>query len=45
MPKTQVIIPAAGAGTRLGCEGPKALVPLVGKPMLARTLARFRDAS
>lgn len=44
MPKTQVIIPAAGAGTRLGCDGPKALVPLAGRPMLARTLERFRDA-
>lgn len=44
MPKTQVIIPAAGAGTRLGCDGPKALVPIAGQPMLARTLGRFRDA-
>lgn len=44
MPRTQVIIPAAGSGTRLGCDGPKALVPLAGKPMLVRTLERFRDA-
>ena len=38
MAKTQVIIAAAGAGVRLGCAGAKALVPLAGKPMLARTL-------
>lgn len=44
MAKTQVIIAAAGAGVRLGCAGAKALVPLAGKPMLARTLERFRDA-
>lgn len=44
MPKTQVIIAAAGAGTRLGRDGAKALVPIAGKPMLARTLGRFRDA-
>lgn len=44
MPKTQVIIAAAGSGTRLGRDGAKALVPIAGKPMLARTLGRFRDA-
>jgi 2-C-methyl-D-erythritol 4-phosphate cytidylyltransferase len=40
--KTQLLIPAAGLGVRLGAEGPKALVPLAGKPMLAHTLERFR---
>lgn len=44
MPKTQVIIPAAGSGTRLGCDGPKALVPLCGIPMLVHTLRRFAAA-
>ena len=42
--KTQVIIAAAGSGTRLGCAGPKALVPIGGRPMLAHTLARFEAA-
>jgi len=44
MPKTQVIIPAAGSGLRLGCDGPKALVPLDGTPMLIHTLRRFEHA-
>jgi 2-C-methyl-D-erythritol 4-phosphate cytidylyltransferase len=40
----QLLIPAAGMGTRLGWGGPKALVPLEGKPLLAHTLTRFEDA-
>lgn len=36
----QLLIPAAGAGRRLG-RGPKALVDVAGVPLLARTLARF----
>lgn len=30
------VLTAAGSGTRLGCEGPKALVELAGEPMLTR---------
>lgn len=36
--KAQLLVPAAGAGTRLGADFPKALIDLGGKPMLARTL-------
>lgn len=39
--KAQLLLPAAGLGTRLGCNGPKALIPLDGVPMLAYTLQRF----
>ena len=35
------IRPAAGVGRRLGCSGPKALVPIGGRPMLAKTLEPF----
>ncbi len=41
--KAQLLVPAAGSGVRLGCEGPKALADLDGRPMLARTLARFES--
>jgi 2-C-methyl-D-erythritol 4-phosphate cytidylyltransferase len=34
-----VVVPAAGLGTRLGGHGPKALVPLAGRPLLAHVLA------
>lgn len=37
----QLLIPAAGAGTRLGGQRPKALVDLAGQPLLIRTLRRF----
>lgn len=37
----QVLIPAAGMGTRLGAEMPKALLPLGGIPLIARALAPF----
>jgi 2-C-methyl-D-erythritol 4-phosphate cytidylyltransferase len=40
--KVRLLIPAAGMGTRLGCDMPKALIPLEGQPMLVRTLERFR---
>lgn len=37
-PRIAVIIVAAGAGSRLGAEMPKAFVPLGGRPMLERAL-------
>jgi len=36
------MIPAAGMGLRLGCEGPKALIDIAGKPLLVRSLERFQ---
>jgi 2-C-methyl-D-erythritol 4-phosphate cytidylyltransferase len=39
-----VVVVAAGRGQRLGDRGPKALVPLCGRPLLAHTLAGLRDA-
>jgi 2-C-methyl-D-erythritol 4-phosphate cytidylyltransferase len=41
MKKAQLVIPAAGMGTRLGSQGPKALVELLGAPLLVHTLRRF----
>ena len=38
-----LLIPAAGLGSRLGCEGPKALLQLGGRSLLALTLERFRE--
>ena len=35
---TALIIPAAGAGTRLGADLPKAFVPLAGRTLLARAV-------
>jgi len=34
-----VVVPAAGLGRRLGDQGPKALIPLAGRPLLAWVLA------
>ncbi|MCC6143581.1 MAG: 2-C-methyl-D-erythritol 4-phosphate cytidylyltransferase [Candidatus Hydrogenedentes bacterium] len=39
--RAQLVIPAAGMGTRLGAQGPKALVELLGTPLLVHTLRRF----
>lgn len=39
--KAQLLIPAAGMGTRLGSPQPKALLELCGKPLLIHTLERF----
>jgi len=36
--RSQFVIPAAGAGTRLQHERPKALVPIAGRALLAHTL-------
>lgn len=38
-----LVIPAAGKGTRLGHAEEKALVPILGRPMLAWTLLAFDD--
>jgi bifunctional UDP-N-acetylglucosamine pyrophosphorylase/glucosamine-1-phosphate N-acetyltransferase len=39
--KRVLIIPAAGRGSRLGSDAPKALVPVLGRPMLAHLLALY----
>lgn len=39
--QTTVIIPAAGSGTRFGAERPKQFIPLLGIPILVRTLQAF----
>jgi 2-C-methyl-D-erythritol 4-phosphate cytidylyltransferase / 2-C-methyl-D-erythritol 2,4-cyclodiphosphate synthase len=39
LPKTAVIIPAAGSGERLGANLPKALVQLVGRPLISHAVA------
>jgi 2-C-methyl-D-erythritol 4-phosphate cytidylyltransferase len=38
------VVVAAGRGERLGEQGPKALVPLAGRPLLAYALGRLREA-
>jgi 2-C-methyl-D-erythritol 4-phosphate cytidylyltransferase len=42
-PSVQLLIPAGGMGKRLGQDLPKALVPLGGRPLIVRTLERFRS--
>jgi bifunctional UDP-N-acetylglucosamine pyrophosphorylase/glucosamine-1-phosphate N-acetyltransferase len=37
-----LIVPAAGAGTRLGADQPKVLVPVAGRPLLDRLLELYR---
>jgi bifunctional UDP-N-acetylglucosamine pyrophosphorylase/glucosamine-1-phosphate N-acetyltransferase len=37
-----LIVPAAGAGTRLGQDTAKVLAPVAGRPMLEHLLARYR---
>ena len=41
--RTQLLIPAAGMGTRLGASQPKALVNLAGTPLLVHTLRNFQS--
>jgi len=38
------VLTAAGTGSRLGCEGPKALVPLAGRTLLERAAEGLADA-
>ncbi|MBW8059208.1 MAG: 2-C-methyl-D-erythritol 4-phosphate cytidylyltransferase [Solirubrobacterales bacterium] len=38
------VIAAAGSGERLGADGPKAFVPLAGRPMVEWSIAAFRAA-
>ena len=38
------VIAAAGSGERLGAGGPKAFVPLAGRPMVEWSVAAFRAA-
>jgi len=44
-PSATALVPAAGLGERLGCEGPKALVELAGRPMLEWSLRAFAAAA
>lgn len=39
------VIAAAGSGERLGAGGPKAFVPLAGRPMVERSIAAMRAAA
>ena len=43
--KDYVIIVAGGKGLRMGSDIPKQFLPIGGKPVLMRTLERFRDYS
>lgn len=40
-----VIIVAGGKGLRMGCDIPKQFLPIGGKPVLMRTMMRFREYS
>ena len=40
-----VIIVAGGKGLRMGSDIPKQFLPIGGKPVLMRTIERFRDYS
>ena len=39
-----VIIVAGGKGLRMGGEVPKQFLPIGGRPVLVRTMERFREA-
>lgn len=41
--RVQLLIPAAGLGTRLGASRPKALLDIAGTPLLVHTLRRFQS--
>lgn len=40
-----LVVPAAGSGSRLGANVPKLLVPVNGRPMIARLLALYEAAA
>lgn len=40
-----LVIPAAGSGSRLGADVPKLLVPVNGRPMIARLLTLYEEAA
>jgi 2-C-methyl-D-erythritol 4-phosphate cytidylyltransferase len=40
-PEFWAVVPAAGIGTRIGGETPKQYLPLLGRPIIAHTLARL----
>lgn len=42
---TAVVIPAAGSGTRLGADIPKAFVDINGEPMIVRAARAFTDCA
>jgi 2-C-methyl-D-erythritol 4-phosphate cytidylyltransferase len=44
MPRVAAVLVAAGSGTRLGTAGPKALVELDGRPLVAHALAGLAGA-
>lgn len=44
-PALTAVIAAAGSGERLGAGGPKAFVPLAGRPMIEWSLEAFRAAA
>lgn len=44
MSRAYAVLTAAGAGTRLGSQGPKALVPLVGEPLVLRAARGLAEA-
>lgn len=44
LPRLGVVVVAAGSGERLGAAGPKALVPLAGRPLLAHALVGLAAA-
>jgi 2-C-methyl-D-erythritol 4-phosphate cytidylyltransferase len=41
---TAAIVPAAGDGTRLGADRPKALVPLAGEPLVVHAVRGLRES-
>jgi 2-C-methyl-D-erythritol 4-phosphate cytidylyltransferase len=44
-PSVTAVIAAAGSGERLGAGGPKAFVPLAGRPLVEWSIAAFRAAA